>query len=240
MHIAVLMANTDESEFAQRHPKDGEKYAALMSSVRPAWRVSSFNVKDGEFPADITAFDGIIITGSPASVHDEATWVEQLLVLVREAYVAQLPIFGACFGHQAIAIALGGQVEKNPSGWCFGLIEMDVVARPSWYAGPDRFRQYAAHIEQVTRLPKGGKVIFRAPDCPVAGFVCGSQVFTTQNHPEMTPDFIAALVDELSDTMEKDVTDRARASLSQTADTLIFAESISQFFEIATAARSSA
>ena len=58
MHLAVLMTNTDESDFAQRHPKDGEKFKALIQSVRPDWTVSSFHVKDGVFPDDILAFDG--------------------------------------------------------------------------------------------------------------------------------------------------------------------------------------
>lgn len=116
MHIAILMANTDESEFAQRHPKDGKKFARLIGPLRPDWRFTTIAVKDGEFPADLSGYDGFIITGSPASVHDEEPWVHRLMQVIRDIRAADLPLFGACFGHQAIAKALGGRVGKNPGG----------------------------------------------------------------------------------------------------------------------------
>ena len=37
MRIAVLMTNTDETVFAQKHPKDGEKFTSLIKTVRPDW-----------------------------------------------------------------------------------------------------------------------------------------------------------------------------------------------------------
>lgn len=89
--------------------------------------MSVFAVKDGIFPKDITAFDGVIITGSPASVHDDMPWVAPLLDQIREAFQSETPIFGACFGHQAIAVALGGGVTHNPKGWAFGLLDMQVT-----------------------------------------------------------------------------------------------------------------
>jgi hypothetical protein len=61
MRLALLMTNTDESTFAQRHPKDGEKFAKLIKSVRPSWQVTSYAVKDGGFPQDIKAYDGVMI-----------------------------------------------------------------------------------------------------------------------------------------------------------------------------------
>lgn len=236
MHLAVLVTNTDESPFAQRHPKDAVKFARLIASVRPDWKVTSYSVKDDVFPDDITAFDGIMITGSPASVHDDVAWMPRLFDQIRVAHAAGLPLFGACFGHQAIALALGGEVVRKPVGWCFGLVDMEVVARPPWFEGPDRFAQYAAHVEEVSRLPEGAQAIFRTPNCATAGFVIGNQIYTTQNHPEMTPDFIAALVEELAEDMGPEITNRARGSLKRTADTEMFAETIARFFETATGA----
>ena len=79
MRVAILMTNTDESAFAQAWPKDGDKFVALIAALRPAWEFSVFAVKDGVFPADLVAFDGFIITGSPASVHDDKPWIAMLL-----------------------------------------------------------------------------------------------------------------------------------------------------------------
>lgn len=235
MRIAVLMTNTDETDFAQKHPKDGEKFTALIREVRPDWELAVFSVKDAIFPEDITSFDGVIITGSPASVHEKADWVPHLLEQIRAAFAAGTPMFGACFGHQAIAMALGGSVTTNPDGVAFGLLEMQATSRASWYEGPETLLQYGAHFEQVTTLPKGALAIFATPGCPIAGFVMANQVYTTQNHPEMTPEFIAALVEEYADKLDADVAARARASLARVADRDVFAQSIARFFEQATA-----
>lgn len=231
MHIAVLMTNTDETDFAQRHPKDGEKFSRLIKEVRPDWRVSVFAVKDGVFPQDITAFDGILITGSPASVHDDQPWMRHLSERIRVAYAARVPMFGACFGHQAIAAALGGAVTRNPDGWAFGLLEMQVAHRAPWYDGPDALLQYGAHVEQVTQVPEGAEVVFSMQTCPMAGFRMDDRVYTTQNHPEMTPDFMAALVAEYADTLGDEVAGRAQRSLERVADRTVFAQSIARFFE---------
>lgn len=232
MHLAVLMTNTDESDFAQRHPKDGQKFADMIASVRPDWQVSSFAVKDGTFPGELSGFDGVMITGSPASVHDGEAWIARLEQVVRDCVAAGVPLFGACFGHQVIAKALGGTVGPNPGGWVFGLAQAEVTEAPEWAKGlGDGFGQYAAHIEQVTSLPAGARVWARADFCDTVGFVIGNRVFTTQNHPEMTHGFMEALVQEYSPKLPPEVSAQAQASLAQRADTEAFAEAIARFFE---------
>jgi len=225
MHIAILMANTDESEFAQRHPKDGEKFARLISPLRPDWRFTTIAVKDGEFPADLSGYDGFIITGSPASVHDDAPWVHRLMQVIRDIRAADRPVFGACFGHQAIAKALGGKVEKNPGGWVFGLAETQMEGEP--------IRLYAAHVEQVTRLPEGAEPLGGNADCPFGAYRIGPRVLTTQYHPEITEDFARALVEEYQDKLPPEVAERAKASLTRPAETGRMAQRIVDFFESA-------
>ena len=232
MHLAILMTNTDESAFAQNHPKDGEKFRDLIHSVRPDWRATSFPVKDGVFPTDISIFDGVMITGSPASVHDTDPWVAQLLELIGTLFTAQIPMFGACYGHQAIALALGGIVEANAGGWVFGATQSDVMHSAKWMGAlPSPFVQYGAHVEAVTALPKGAEILTVSNDCAITGYCIGNRVYTTQNHPEMSAEFIAALVAEYESKLPEGVGKRAQASLSLEADTLAYAETIAQFFE---------
>ncbi|NDW51801.1 type 1 glutamine amidotransferase [Aliiroseovarius sp. PrR006] len=236
MRIAILMTNTDESSFADQHPKDGEKWTALLSHQRPNWDYVAFSVKDGDFPQELEVFDGFVITGSPASVHDTDAWVDQLSELIRTLHIQQRPLFGACFGHQAIAKALGGKVETNPGGWVFGSTEME-ISTPAPWADAQQFRLYGAHIEQVTKMPDGATNIMTSEGCPIGGFHIGDHVFTTQNHPEMTPDFIAALIEELEEEKPAEVIARARASLARSADGQKFAEWIVRFFEHAATAK---
>lgn len=225
VHIAVLMTNTDESDFAQQHPKDGEKFAAMLRSVRPGWQVSSFAVKDGIFPADDARFDGWLITGSPASVHDAASWIDRLKALIRRIEAARQPLFGACFGHQAIAEALGGAVGDNPGGWVFGVTDTEMEGQP--------IRLCAAHVQQVLRLPDGARLTGGNGDCPIGSFAIGTHVLTTQYHPEMTPAFIRALVAEYAGHLPAPVAAAARASLARPADSARIAERIARFFETA-------
>lgn len=232
MHLAILMTNTDESAFAQAHPKDGEKFAALIHAVRPDWTCDVFDVKDGVFPEDLAAFDGVMVTGSPASVHDNEPWIGRLLDLIREIVAAGVPLFGACFGHQAIAMALGGKVETNPGGWVFGLTTADIVDPAPWMTPLGReLAQYGAHIEQVTKPPADARILIGSAACPVGGFAIGSRVYTTQNHPEMSSDFASALIEEYAAKLPEDVVTQARASLSASADYETFAETIARFFE---------
>jgi GMP synthase-like glutamine amidotransferase len=224
MRIAVLMTNTDESDFSARWPKDGEKFPAMIRKVRPDWRFEVYSVKDGVFPAGLAGLDGVLITGSPHSVNSGAAWVTRLFELIREIYAAGLPMFGACFGHQAIAKALGGDVGPNPAGWVFGLVEKR-------FADGSVLPLYASHSEQVTELPEGAEVVAAGPDCNVAGFVIGREIMTTQYHPEMEPAFIAALVEHLAEELPQEVTERARASLVNEADMIAMAERIALFLE---------
>lgn len=122
MHLAILVTNTDTSPFAAQHPLDGEKFTRLIHLVRPDWLTTVFQTHQGQFPSDITAFDGAMITGSPASTRSGLPWIAPLLTLIQQMHEIRFPLFGACFGHQAIALALGGAVAKNPNGWVHGLL----------------------------------------------------------------------------------------------------------------------
>ena len=232
MHLAVLMTNTDESAFSRRHPKDGEKFADLIHRVRPDWQLTVYPVKDGVFPEDLTGYDGVIITGSPASVNSGADWVARLLDLIRQTANDGLAMFGACFGHQAIAKALGGRVGANPCGLAHGLSHNTVTHRPGWAKDlPADLRLYASHKEHVTALPDGARVICASDTSPVTGFAIGTRIYTTQHHPEMSREFIAALTEEMAPEMTPQNLAQARASLTEPADSDIFAETVARFFE---------
>ena len=112
LRIAVLLTNDDTSAFASHFPNDGQKVVQLLQPLRPDWSFEVVPVKDGVLPASPKAFDGYVITGSPASVNDDnLPWIGQLLDFIRAVHTARQPLIGLCFGHQAVARALGGQVE---------------------------------------------------------------------------------------------------------------------------------
>lgn len=223
MRLAILMTNTDESPFAQKHPKDGQKFSELLWRVRPDWEFEVFSVKDGMFPASLD-FDGLLITGSPASVHDNEPWIATLEDLVRNATAQKIPMFGACFGHQVIARALGADVTYNPQGWVLGKVTTQLT-------GHGNIPIYAAHKEQVSTLPVGARIFARTEGCEIAGFAIEDHVLTTQYHPEMTKSFVAALLEAFEDEIGADITQDASKTLGDPTDINALAEWIATFFE---------
>lgn len=225
MRLATLVTNTDDSDFAHAWPLDDAKFAAMIHSVRPDWQVDAFWVCKDAFPEDLSVYDGVMITGSPASVHDAAPWMIRLETLIRDLVATEKPLFGACFGHQAIGKALGSEIIRNPEGWGHGRIQVTRVDTG------ETFSLYGSHIEQLSALPEGTTRLFSSPGAPIAGIAMGRHLMTIQHHPEMEPAFIAALVEELADYVGPEATAKARASLAEPADNLQFAEEIAQFFE---------
>ena len=230
--IAILLTSNDTSEFARRFPNDGLKVQALVGSFRPDWAYRIWSVKDGEFPARIDAADGYIITGSPASVHDPLDWIAKLKRLIQELHAAEVPLVGLCFGHQAVALSLGGRVGRNPGGWRLGIATTHFNGKKS-YMQPfaPTLDLYAAHNEQVTQLPPGAELLGGEAFCPNASCAIGGHVLTTEYHPEFTPDFLGALADELEGKLPPEVVLGARRDLSRPAQGAIFAEWIVRFFE---------
>ena len=232
MRLLTLVTNTDFSAFAKARPLDDAKFAALVALVRPEWALSSAWVCKDEFPGNWADHDGILITGSPASVNAADSWMTRLETLIREIVDRGVPLFGACFGHQIIAKALGAPIVRNPDGWAHGAIDVTRVQRTPWSAADETFTLYGSHSEQVGSLPAGADRIFESPGCPIAGYAIGRSVFTIQHHPEMTQDFISDLVEEYSDHVGPQVTETARRSIAdRPVRRALFAEEIAAFFE---------
>lgn len=232
MHIAFLDANTDPTEFARQRPKDVAKFEAILAPHAPDWRFSDFTVHQGHFPDDIGTFDGVMISGSPSSVNDPDAWVERLMHRIRTAVDAGVPVFGACFGHQAVAKALGGTVGYNPNGWFLGRYETENHSPAPWMTdAPARMALHAAHKEQVQVAPKGARILAGTAETPRGHLAIGNKVFTTQYHPELDQQFMLDLYEVMADghaTPEE--LDRARASMRPQIDSDLMARWIVAFF----------
>ena len=233
MRIAVLLTNDDTSAFAAHFPNDGQKVVQLLQPLRPDWSYEVVAVKDGVLPASAKAFDGYVITGSPASVNDDSLpWVAQLLAFIREVDAARQPLIGLCFGHQAVARALGGQVVRNAAGWGLGTAATHWAQSRAWMHPPlATTTLMAAHNEQVTRMPEGAECLGGSDFCPIGSMQIGQHIWTTQYHPEMPLVFMQALLGYLADKLDADTIARAHASLGQAADVPLFGQWMVQFLE---------
>jgi GMP synthase (glutamine-hydrolysing) len=184
----------------------------------------TYNVVDGEFPDDPHAADGWLITGSKHGAYEDHAWIPPLEDLIRAIRDTGKPLIGVCFGHQIIAQALGGKVEKFAGGWAVGATE---------YAFEDSTLTLNAwHQDQVTQLPEGAKVLASNAFCANAALAIGDTILTIQPHPE----FGAALLDGLithraPGVVPADQIASARERLGTSLDSDRFAQRMAAFFK---------
>lgn len=231
--MAVLLTNDDTSAFAAHFPNDGQKVVQQLQPLRPDWSFEVVSVKDGVLPSGPDAFDAFVITGSPASVNDDSLpWVGPLLDFIRAVDVARQPLIGLCFGHQAVARALGGQVARNAAGWGLGTAPTQWHHTRHWMIpAQSSTTLMAAHNEQVTRMPEGAECLGGSDFCPIGSMQIGQHIWTTQYHPEMSLVFMRALLGYLADKLDAATMTRAHATLQQAADVPLFGQWMVQFFE---------
>ena len=147
----------------------------------------SYDVERGVFPTGPEAADGWLITGSRHGAYEDHPWIKPLEQLIRDIQASGRPLVGICFGHQIIATALGGKVEKYPGGWAVGRVEYDcngkTIGLNAW------------HQDQITRLPEGARVLGGNAFCKYGIVAYGDTIWTIQPHPEYGADFIEGLME---------------------------------------------
>ena len=146
----------------------------------------AYHVEAMEFPESVRDCDGWLITGSRHGAYEDHPFIAPLEDFIRKAYAAKVPLVGICFGHQIIAQALGGKVERFEGGWSVGPTDYDF--------GGETLTMNAWHRDQVTALPPGAERVATSAFCENAALVYGDRAFTVQAHPEFSDAFVDGLM----------------------------------------------
>jgi GMP synthase-like glutamine amidotransferase len=227
MLIGILQTGHAPDALRPTHGNYPDLFARLLKDRGLDFR--TWAVVDGEFPAGPREAEGWLITGSRHGAYEDHPWIEPLEALIRDIRDADLPLVGICFGHQIIAQALGGTVEKHPGGWSVGRAEYD------W--GGDKVALNAWHQDQVTKRPEGARVLASSPFCENAALLYGDRIFTVQAHPEFHNDFLADMIEKRGRGIVPDpLLDAAKASVERPVDDALLADRIARFFKARDAA----
>ena len=195
MRIAILKSARLSRETQQRVGDLDQVMIRLLAQPGQQWE--SFDVENGEFPADPWIFNGFVITGSPASVYDDAPWIAQLLELTRGIHARNIPLLGICFGAQVVAQALGGLVEPNPEGWDLGIVEVRANGHPlPKIQVPSPLRILQSHRDIVVKLPPGAVNHATSQRTPHEIFTLGEKILCLQGHPEMDNEIVREIIEK--------------------------------------------
>lgn len=230
MKLAILETGRPPGDLAERF---GSYPAMFVRLLGDGYDIHSFDVPGGELPDHPDANDGYLITGSPAGVYDPLPWIAPLLDFIRNA--EQSKMIGVCFGHQAMAQALGGEVEKSDKGWGVGLHRYAIPDPAPWMdGGGGEIAVPASHQDQVVVQPPGTNVIASSDFTPFAALAwSGRPAMSVQFHPEFEPDYAKALIERRRDSLPDPAA--AIASLDAPNDTGRVAAWIRRFLESETA-----
>jgi GMP synthase-like glutamine amidotransferase len=195
LKIGILETGKTPPELSDKHKPYGEMFVDLLGAADSALAFECYKVIDNEFPSSIDVCDGWVITGSRHGAYEKLPWMLRLQDFLQDCAVAQKKVVGICFGHQILAMALGGSVEKSDRGWGIGPQTYQLENAPSWADDPNGcFTINAMHQDQVVKLPKNAQVIASSEFCPFAGLTYGSWAISFQAHPEFSDTYEAALI----------------------------------------------
>ena len=180
-------------------------------------------VVDDHFPETVEDAHAWVITGSKHGAYEDLPWIRRLEGFIRAAYAHEKRIVGICFGHQVIAKALGGTVEKWDGGWSVG--------RQSYSWQGEEVHLNAWHQDQVTKRPADATVLAANSFCENAALVYGDTILTVQAHPEFDASLIEGLADHRSDSVPPALVTEARAALDKDVDNGIVALKLARFLK---------
>jgi GMP synthase (glutamine-hydrolysing) len=161
----------------------GAQYAQLI-----ARRVRECHVYSEIVPYDVRPEDlaprrpaAIILSGGPASVYEVGAPALNPVLLG-----LGVPVLGICYGQQAMAQALGGEVRATGSRE-YGGTDLEAIAPGILLRDlPARQRVWMSHADTVVRAPEGFRVTARTESSPVAAMEEPErELFAVQFHPEV-------------------------------------------------------
>lgn len=208
MQIGILTCGPMPEALAAEHGQYLHLYSRLLDGEGFDFR--SWDVYEGDYPDGPDAADGWLVSGSRFGVYEDHAWLAWLMGFIRDAATAKKPMVGICFGHQAMAQALGGKVEKYPGGWALGHTAYD------WEG--ETLHLNAWHQDQVVRPPEGAIVTASNAFCRYAALSYGPGLFSVQPHPEFGDPIVAGLIEARRAMLTEALVEDTRAKLGRPTD----------------------
>jgi GMP synthase-like glutamine amidotransferase len=224
MNLAILETGKPPEALGKRFGDYPAMFAGLLG---PAFDIVTYDVEAGGLPVSPDAHAAFLVTGSPAGVYDDLPWIGPLKAFLRSAK-GKAKLVGVCFGHQIMAEAFGGRVEKSERGWGVGLQTLAVRGSAPFLGSERTVSIPASHQDQIVLQPPASRVLAASLFSPYGVLAYEDQpALSMQFHPEFSPDFARALIEVRRDRLPDP--DTAIASLARPDDRQVVASWIRRF-----------
>lgn len=205
--ILILKTGSTHAHIRERLGDFEDWIAAGLREGGAAVVVHDATASEGPPPAHDTVA-GVVITGSHAMVSEREPWSEALVPWLRTAVQQRTPVLGICYGHQLLAHALGGEVNRHPQGVEIGTVtvERHAAAADDPLLGdlPDTFPAQAVHWQSVRQLPPGAVRLAGSAHEASHAFRVGARAWGVQFHPEFSDAALRAYLDGLGDVLARE------------------------------------
>ncbi|PZX18298.1 GMP synthase-like glutamine amidotransferase [Palleronia aestuarii] len=220
MHLGLLQCGATPEALDPVHGSYPALYGRLLGT---GFEWTTWRVFDDEWPDGPGDAEGWLVSGSRHGAYEDHAWIAPLEALLRDIAASGRPLVGICFGHQIVAQALGGRVEKFGGGWSIGRRAYEIDGE-TWHLN-------AWHQDQVVVPPSGART-FAANDFTLhAGLAIGENILTLQPHPEFSPDYIADMIASREGGKEpQHLLDAARDALPLEVDNGRMGRRLAEFF----------
>lgn len=232
MRIGILQCDTVREDLQPEFGDYPDMFRRLLHRADPDLEFRIHNLTQGQSPASLDECDAWLFTGSKWSVYDDDDWIARAHELAQRLYAAKRPTIGICFGHQLIAHALGGRVDKAPAGWGVGVHTTRLLGRRAWMQ-PERrsLSLVVSHQDQVMELPPGAELLAGHEFCPYDILQIGEHVLTFQGHPEFPKEYSRATMEQRRGLVGEAAYREGMASLSAPIEEEVAAAWILRFLE---------
>ena len=135
-----------------------------------------------KFPKDDTGVIGVILSGSPYSVHDKEAFKVDL-----SQFIGKYPVLGICYGAQFISYSGGGKVEQTGTReYGRANLQQFDASNPLFKGFEPNSQVWMSHGDTITAIPSDFEVIGSTKDVKNAAFASTKQpVWAVQFHPEV-------------------------------------------------------
>ncbi|MCD6567874.1 MAG: glutamine-hydrolyzing GMP synthase [Dehalococcoidia bacterium] len=168
--IIIIDFGSQYSMLIARRVRECHVYCEIVPHNTPWEKIASLNPR------------GIILSGGPHSVYEQGAPLPLPYV-----YEKHLPVLGVCYGMQAIAYQLGGEVVSGAKReYGHAVLHINALENPLFAGLPSSLPVWMSHGDEVTTMPPAFGALAYTENSPLAVIGNGKNIFGLQFHPEVS------------------------------------------------------